>query len=124
MNRTDERWRGSVTCGIDPRSFQNDTGDGFGDLEGITRRLDDIADLGDDAIWLSPVFTSPMADTGYDVPDHRDIDYLRHARGVRCARDTGPRARPQGDHRPGAERRQRPAPVLLFGNGVIVGEAA
>ncbi|MEM7489234.1 MAG: alpha-glucosidase [Pseudomonadota bacterium] len=72
---TDENWwRGAITYQIYPRSFQDDNGDGVGDLRGITRRLGHVADLGVDAIWLSPFFTSPMADMGYDVADHRDVD--------------------------------------------------
>ncbi len=67
-------WRGSVTYQIYPRSFQDDSGDGIGDIKGITRRLPHIADLGVDAVWLSPIFTSPMADMGYDVSDYKDID--------------------------------------------------
>ena len=67
-------WRGSVTYQIYPRSFQDSNGDGIGDLKGITERLPYIADLGVDAIWLSPIFTSPMADMGYDVSDYTDID--------------------------------------------------
>ncbi|SFD88383.1 alpha-amylase family glycosyl hydrolase [Roseivivax sediminis] len=69
-----EWWRGAVIYQIYPRSFQDDNADGFGDLAGITRRLPHVADLGVEAIWLSPVFPSPMADMGYDVSDHRDID--------------------------------------------------
>ncbi|MCR8725060.1 alpha-glucosidase [Frigidibacter sp. ROC022] len=69
-------WRGAVIYQVYPRSFQDDNGDGVGDLPGITRRLDHIAALGADAVWLSPVFTSPMADMGYDVSDYRDIDPL------------------------------------------------
>lgn len=69
-------WRGSVTYQVYPRSFQDDNGDGIGDLAGITRRLPHIADLGVDAIWLSPIFTSPQADMGYDVSDYLDIDPL------------------------------------------------
>ncbi|MDZ4137055.1 MAG: alpha-amylase family glycosyl hydrolase [Paracoccaceae bacterium] len=69
-------WRGSVTYQIYPRSFQDSTGNGIGDLAGITARLDHVAALGADAIWLSPVFTSPMADMGYDVSDYTDIDPL------------------------------------------------
>ena len=69
-----EWWRGSVTYQIYPRSFQDDNGDGVGDLAGITRRLDHIAALGCDAIWLSPFFTSPMLDMGYDVADYTDVD--------------------------------------------------
>ena len=61
---------------IYPRSFQDDNGDGVGDLNGITRRLDHVAELGADAIWLSPIFTSPMADMGYDVSNYTDIDPL------------------------------------------------
>ncbi|MFP9136517.1 alpha-glucosidase family protein [Devosia sp. XGJD_8] len=67
-------WRGAVIYQIYPRSFQDQNGDGIGDLVGITSRLDYVADLGVDAIWLSPVFTSPMKDFGYDVSDYRGID--------------------------------------------------
>ena len=69
-------WRGSVTYQVYPRSFQDSDGDGIGDLAGITSRLGHVAGLGVDAIWLSPVFTSPMADMGYDVSDYTDIDPL------------------------------------------------
>ncbi|MCV3273384.1 alpha-amylase family glycosyl hydrolase [Roseobacter sinensis] len=71
---TSSWWQGAVIYQIYPRSFQDDNGDGIGDLKGIIRRLPHVADLGADAIWLSPVFTSPMADMGYDVSDYRDID--------------------------------------------------
>ncbi|MEP4032756.1 alpha-glucosidase family protein [Roseibium polysiphoniae] len=67
-------WRGAVIYQIYPRSFQDSNGDGIGDLTGVTRRLDCIADLGVDAIWLSPFFTSPMADFGYDVSNYEDVD--------------------------------------------------
>ena len=67
-------WRGAVIYQIYPRSFQDSNGDGVGDLPGITRRLDYVASLGVDGIWLSPFFTSPMADFGYDVADYRDVD--------------------------------------------------
>lgn len=67
-------WRGSVTYQIYPRSFMDADGDGIGDLRGITDRLDHVASLGVDAIWLSPVFPSPMADMGYDVSDYCGID--------------------------------------------------
>ena len=69
-----EWWRGSVMYQVYPRSFQDDSGDGIGDLPGITRRLKHIADLGVDAVWLSPIFTSPMLDMGYDVANYTDID--------------------------------------------------
>ena len=67
-------WRGAVIYQIYPRSFQDSNGDGIGDLAGITRRLGHIADLGADAIWLSPFFVSPMKDFGYDVADYTDVD--------------------------------------------------
>ncbi len=69
-----EWWRGAVTYQVYPRSFQDSNGDGVGDLPGITRRLDHIAALGVDAVWLSPFFRSPMADMGYDVSDYTDVD--------------------------------------------------
>ncbi|MFB2550584.1 beta-galactosidase BglA [Ensifer soli] len=67
-------WRGAVVYQVYPRSFQDTTGDGIGDLRGVTERLPYIAGLGVDAIWLSPFFTSPMADMGYDVSDYCDVD--------------------------------------------------
>ncbi|MGW5195530.1 alpha-amylase family glycosyl hydrolase [Kribbella sp. NPDC004138] len=63
-----------MTYQIYPRSFQDSNGDGIGDLPGIISRLDYLVDLGVDAIWLSPVFASPMADFGYDISDHCDVD--------------------------------------------------
>lgn len=69
-----EWWKGAVIYQVYPRSYQDDSGDGIGDLKGITRRLPHIADLGADAVWLSPIFTSPMKDMGYDVSDYCDID--------------------------------------------------
>jgi alpha-glucosidase len=67
-------WRGAVIYQVYPRSFQDSNGDGIGDLAGITQRLPHIADLGADAIWISPFFTSPMKDFGYDVSDYCDVD--------------------------------------------------
>ncbi|NND40710.1 MAG: alpha-glucosidase [Silicimonas sp.] len=71
-----EWWRHAVIYQVYPRSFQDDNGDGVGDLAGITRRLDHIASLGVDVVWLSPVFTSPQKDMGYDISDQCDIDPL------------------------------------------------
>lgn len=71
-----EWWRGAVIYQIYPRSFQDTTGNGIGDIAGITRRLDHVAGLGAEAIWISPVFPSPMADMGYDVSDYTDIEPL------------------------------------------------
>ncbi|MDK1378038.1 MULTISPECIES: alpha glucosidase [unclassified Sinorhizobium] len=67
-------WRGAVIYQIYPRSFQDTNGDGIGDLNGITARLPYVAALGVDAIWISPFFTSPMRDFGYDVSNYRDVD--------------------------------------------------
>jgi alpha-glucosidase len=69
-------WRGAVIYEIYPRSFQDSTGDGVGDLRGITERLGYVADLGVDAIWIAPFFVSPMKDFGYDVADYTGVDPL------------------------------------------------
>ena len=69
-------WRHAVIYQIYPRSWADANGDGIGDLPGITARLPYLRDLGVDAIWLSPFYTSPQADAGYDVADYRDIDPL------------------------------------------------
>jgi alpha-glucosidase len=73
---TADWWRGAVIYQIYPRSFQDSNGDGIGDLQGITRRLGHVADLGVDAVWISPFFASPMKDFGYDVSDYRRVDPL------------------------------------------------
>ncbi|WP_191236846.1 alpha-amylase family glycosyl hydrolase [Cobetia marina] len=93
-------WRGAVIYQIYPRSFQDSNGDGIGDLPGILERLDYIASLNVDAIWLSPFFTSPMKDFGYDISDYRDVDPMfgtledfdrlveaAHARGLKVIID-------------------------------------
>lgn len=67
-------WRDAVVYQIYPRSFADGNGDGTGDVVGIISRLDHLADLGIDAIWISPWYPSPLADGGYDVADYRDID--------------------------------------------------
>ena len=69
-------WSNAVVYQIYPRSFQDTNGDGFGDLKGITSRLDYLADLGVDVLWLSPVYKSPQDDNGYDISDYQDIDPL------------------------------------------------
>lgn len=68
-----EWWKETVVYQIYPRSYQDSSGDGVGDLRGIINRLDYIADLGVETIWLSPIFKSPNDDNGYDVSDYRDI---------------------------------------------------
>ena len=72
----DNWWRGGAIYQIYPRSFLDTTGNGVGDLAGIESKLEYIASLGVDAIWISPFVKSPMADFGYDVSDYRDIDPL------------------------------------------------
>jgi alpha-glucosidase len=67
-------WRGAVIYQIYPRSFYDANQDGIGDIPGIIKKLDYIASLGVDAIWVSPFFKSPMKDFGYDISDYRDID--------------------------------------------------
>ena len=67
-------WKGAAIYQIYPRSFADSNGDGIGDLPGITQRLDYVASLGVDAVWLSPFFTSPMRDFGYDVADYCGVD--------------------------------------------------
>ena len=69
-------WQHSVIYEIYPRSFQDSNGDGIGDLNGIIARLDYLVNLGVDAIWISPIYPSPMADFGYDVADYCGIDQL------------------------------------------------
>ena len=96
-------WREGVIYQIYPRSFADSNGDGVGDLPGIRRRLDHLAWLGVDGIWLSPCFPSPMADFGYDVADYCDVDpafgtladmdrliAAAHERGIRVLLDWVP----------------------------------
>lgn len=73
-NQPSEWWRSAVIYQIYPRSFADANGDGIGDLPGITSRLEHLANLGVDAIWLSPFYTSPQRDAGYDVSDFCDVD--------------------------------------------------
>src|SRR5689334_871771 len=74
--QNDQWWQTGIIYQVYPRSFQDSDGDGVGDLRGIAQRLDHLVDLGVDAMWLSPIFTSPMADFGYDIADYKGIDPL------------------------------------------------
>ena len=127
-------WRTAVVHQVYPRSFADSTGDGVGDLPGVTAHLDHLADLGVDGLWLSPVYASPMNDGGYDVADYRSIDPVfgtladadalvaaAHARGLRVLMDLVPN-HTSSDHAwfrealaaaPGSEERAR----YLFRDG-------
>ena len=93
-------WKRGVIYQVYPRSFQDQNGDGIGDLSGITARLDYLQDLGISAVWVAPFFRSPMKDFGYDVEDHRAVDPIfgslddfdelvteAHRRGIRIMID-------------------------------------
>jgi alpha-glucosidase len=96
-------WQDAVVYQIYPRSFQDSDKDGIGDLQGIRARLDHIVTLGADALWLSPIYPSPMDDGGYDVSDYTDVDPIfgdlaqfdslveeAHARGLKVLMDVVP----------------------------------
>ena len=117
-------WKSAVVYQIYPRSFADSDGDGIGDLGGIIDRLDHLERLGVDAVWLSPVYRSPMVDNGYDISDYQDVEPLfgsleqldeliaaAHARGMRR------------DHGPGRQPHQRPARVVP-GGAVVEGQRA
>ena len=76
MNPSAPWWKTGIIYQVYPRSFQDSNGDGVGDLQGILQRLDYLAWLGIDALWISPIMRSPMVDFGYDVSDYTDIDPL------------------------------------------------
>jgi oligo-1,6-glucosidase len=98
---TDDQWfREAVVYQIYPRSFQDSNGDGIGDVPGIISRLDYLEQLGVDVVWLSPIYTSPQDDNGYDIADYQDIDPTfgtladldslieqAHSRGIRLVMD-------------------------------------
>ena len=98
-----EWWKTAVIYQIYPRSFQDSNGDGIGDLHGIARGWPTSSALGVDAIWLSPIYPSPMHDFGYDIADYCDVDPLfgtladfdrliaeAHARGLKVILDLVP----------------------------------
>jgi alpha-glucosidase len=74
QKKADEWWKHAVIYEISPRSFQDSNGDGIGDINGITSRLDYLQDLGIDAIWINPMYPSPGVDYGYDISDYTAID--------------------------------------------------
>ncbi len=93
-------WTRAVVYQVYPRSFADSDGDGIGDLGGVLQRVDHLADLGVDVVWLSPVYPSPQADNGYDISDYQGVDPLfgtleqldellaaLHARGMKLVMD-------------------------------------
>lgn len=103
ISASEEWWRSAVIYQVYPRSFADSTGDGIGDLRGITARLGALEELGVDALWLSPFYVSPQRDGGYDVADYCDVDPLfgtltdfdallaaAHGRGIRVIADLVP----------------------------------
>jgi oligo-1,6-glucosidase len=100
VERPDDWWQTAVVYQIYPPSFSDSNGDGTGDIPGILQRLDYLAQLGVDVVWLSPVYRSPMDDNGYDISDYHDVDPLfgnlsdldeliagLHARGMKLIMD-------------------------------------
>lgn len=100
LQEHDPWWKSAVVYQVYPRSFADTNGDGIGDIPGIIRKLDYLAELGIDVLWLSPIFKSPQDDNGYDISDYQDIDPMfgtladvdeliteAHARGIRIVMD-------------------------------------
>jgi oligo-1,6-glucosidase len=100
IERPVDWWKSAVVYQVYPRSFSDSNGDGVGDIPGITARVDYLAELGVDVVWLSPVYTSPQDDNGYDISDYTDIDpsfgtladldeliAALHARGIKLVMD-------------------------------------
>jgi oligo-1,6-glucosidase len=100
QQRPADWWRSAVVYQIYPRSFADSNGDGVGDIPGITSKVDYLATLGVDVVWLSPVYTSPQDDNGYDISDYEDVDptfgsladldaliAALHARGIKLVMD-------------------------------------
>lgn len=88
-------WHNKVAYQIYPKSFYDSNGDGIGDLPGITLKLDYLKELGVDIVWISPIYSSPFADQGYDISDYYQIDpcfgtmddmdhLLKEAKNVTC----------------------------------------
>ena len=109
----DPWWSDAVVYQIYPRSFADSDGDGIGDLPGIISRLDYLAELGIDVVWLSPAYPSPQDDNGYDISDYQDIDPTFGTLADFDALLAGSaRARHQAGHGPRRQPHLRRAPVV------------
>ena len=115
LDRDDRWWRRAVIYEVAPIWFQDSDGDGKGDLPGFLRRIDYLTWLGVDAVWLTPIYVSPMRDLGYDIADHCAIDpafgtMADFDRVLRALHDAGIRLilDPSGSRR---RTRRRPDPA-------------
>ena len=130
-------WERGIIYQIYPRSFMDSNGDGIGDLGGIRSRLDYVQWLGIDAIWVSPIYPSPMADFGYDVSNYTDIDPIFgtltefdalladvHARDMKLLLITSPIIRPISIRGLSSRARRAGAPSATGTSGVIHRRAA
>ena len=111
-------WKQAVVYQVYPRSFYDANGDGLGDIAGVTAKIDYLAALGVDAIWLSPFYPSPLIDGGYDVANYRDVDprlgtledFDKMAEAAHAAWTSCPTIRPPSTN--GSARRSQRAPAL------------
>ena len=115
-------WTRAVIYQIYPRSFQDSNGDGVGDLRGVLQRVDYLAALGIDAVWLSPIYRSPQDDNGYDISDYQDVDPIfgtladldtlieaLHRRGIKVVMDLV--VNHTSDEPPGSSNRDPRKPI-------------
>jgi maltose alpha-D-glucosyltransferase/alpha-amylase len=110
----DASWfKDAVIYQIPMKSFNDSSGDGFGDIRGVIEKLDYLRDLGVDCLWIMPMYPSPGKDDGYDISDFTSIDpKLRDGRRFRRPPHPGAHARPPGGCRPDLQPFLRPAPMV------------
>ena len=110
----DPLWfKDAVIYELHVRAFGDSNGDGIGDFDGLTARLDYLQQLGVTALWLLPFYPSPLRDDGYDIADYSGINPVYgNLRDVQAVPERGPPPRPAGHHRAGAQPHQRSAPVV------------
>ena len=105
-------WKQAVVYQVYPRSFKDSRGSGLGSIAGVTEKIDYLAELGVDAIWLSPFYPSQLADGGYDVDDYRNVDPKLGTMDDFDELAKRPRARHQGRGRHRAEPQLQPARMV------------